>query len=69
MRGSCGSGRGGEVGECLSVIDFLDARLAPLNRELKPFAKADPRAVPDTIPGVAELLALTITVEIGEINR
>jgi len=58
------------VGECLAVIEFLDARLEPLEAELRPFAKADPSAVLlDTIPGVAELLALTITVEVGEINR
>ena len=31
------------VSECLAVIDFLDARLEPLERELKPFAHADPR--------------------------
>jgi transposase len=58
------------VGECLALIDFLDARIAPLDAELRPFAQADPRAVLlDTIPGVAELLALTLAVEIGEINR
>ncbi len=58
------------VGECLAVIDFLDARLRPLDAELRPFAKADPRAVLlDTIPGIAELLALTIAVEVGEISR
>jgi transposase len=58
------------VRECLSLIEFLDARPEPLERELRPLAKADPRAVLlDTIPGVAELLALTIAVEIGEINR
>jgi transposase len=58
------------VNECLALIDFLDARIAPLEAELRPFAHADPRAVLlDTIPGVAELLALTIAVEIGEISR
>jgi transposase len=58
------------VGECLALVDFLDTRIAPLDAELRPFAKADPRAVLlDTIPGVAELLALTIAVEIGEISR
>jgi transposase len=58
------------VSECLELVDFLDARIAPLDAELKPFAHADPRAVLlDTIPGVAELLALTIAVEIGEISR
>jgi transposase len=58
------------VSECLALIDFLDARLEPLERELRPFANVDPRAVLlDTIPGVAELLALTIAVEVGEIDR
>jgi transposase len=58
------------VSECLAVIDFLDERIEPLDQELKPFARADPRAVLlDTIPGIAELLALTIAVEIGEISR
>jgi transposase len=58
------------ISECVSVIDFLDARLEPLERELKPFAHADPRAaLLDTIPGVAELLALTIAAEIGDISR
>src|SRR5438045_313874 len=58
------------VSECLAVLDFLDARIEPLDQELKPFAHADPRAVLlDTIPGVAELLALTIAVEVGEISR
>jgi transposase len=58
------------VSECLSVIEFLDERIAPLDAEPKPFAKADPRAVLlDTIPGVGELLALTIATEIGEVSR
>jgi transposase len=58
------------VSECLALIDFLDARLEPLEAELVPFAQADPRAVLlDTIPGVGELLALTIAVEIGDISR
>jgi len=58
------------VSECLALIEFLDARIAPLDAELRPLAHADPRAVLlDTIPGVAELLALTIAVEVGEISR
>src|ERR671922_526580 len=58
------------ISECLALIDFLDERIAPLDAELRPFAQADPRAVLlDTIPGVAELLALTIAVEVGEISR
>src|SRR5215216_1588124 len=31
------------VAEALAVIDLLDERLAPLERELRPLAKADPR--------------------------
>jgi transposase len=58
------------IGECLSVVAFLDERLAPLEAELIPFARADPRAVLlDTIPGVAALVALRIAVEIGEVSR
>jgi transposase len=58
------------VSGCLALVEFLDARIAPLDAELKSFPQADPRAVLlDTIPGVAELLALTIAVEIGEISR
>ena len=58
------------VSECLALIDFLDARREPLDAELRPFAKADRGAVLlDTIPGVGELLALTIAVEVGEISR
>jgi transposase len=58
------------IGECLSVVDFLDERLEPLDAELKPFAEADPRALLlDTIPGVGALLALTIAVEIDEVSR
>ncbi len=58
------------ISECLALIDFLDARIEPLDAELKPFAQADPRALLlDTIPGLGELLALTIAVEVGEISR
>ena len=58
------------ISECLPLIDFLDQRIAPLDAELRPFAQADPRAaLLDTIPGVAELLALTIAAEVGEISR
>jgi transposase len=58
------------VSECLQLVDLLDARIAPLEAELGPLAHADRRAVLlDTIAGVAELLALTIAVEVGEISR
>jgi transposase len=52
------------------VIDWLDARLAPLERELLPLARADARVVLlETIPGIGSLLGLTIATEIGDIAR
>jgi transposase len=52
------------------VIDDLDRQLAPLERELRPLARSDERAtLLMTIPGIAELLGLTIASEIGEISR
>jgi transposase len=54
----------------LSVIDDLDRQITPLERELRPLARADDRArLLMTIPGVAELLALTIASEIGDVAR
>jgi transposase len=58
------------VSEALAVIDWLDERLAPLERELRPLARADARVVLlETIPGIGPLLGLTIATEIGEIAR
>jgi transposase len=58
------------VEEALAVIDFLDERLAPLERELRPLARTDRRVVLlSTIPGVGELLGLTIAVELGDVAR
>jgi transposase len=52
------------------VIDDLDHQLAPLERELRPLARSDERAkLLMTIPGIAELLGLTIASEIGDISR
>ena len=54
----------------LGVIDDLDAQLGPLERELRPHARADARVkLLMTIPGVAELLGLTLAAEIGDITR
>jgi transposase len=54
----------------LAVIDDLDRQLAPLERELRPLARTDERAsLLMSIPGVAELLGLTIASEIGDIAR
>lgn len=54
----------------LGVIDDLDAQLAPLEQELRPHARNDPRVkLLMTIPGVAELLGLTLASEIGDVDR
>jgi transposase len=58
------------VDEALVVIDWLDERLAPLERELNPLARADARVVLlETIPGIGPLLGLTMATEIGDIAR
>jgi transposase len=58
------------VVEALAVIDLLDGRLAPLEQELYPLARADARvALLQTIPGIGPLLGLTIAAEIGDIAR
>ena len=52
------------------MIDWVDGRLAPLERELAPLARADPRVeLLRTIPGIGALLGLTLAAEIGEISR
>jgi len=54
----------------LGVIDDLDRQLAPLERERRLLARGDERAVLlMTIPGVGELLGLTLASEIGDIAR
>jgi transposase IS116/IS110/IS902 family protein len=58
------------ISTLLGVIDDLDTQLAPLELELRPHARADPRVkLLTTIPGVAELLGLTLASEIGDIAR
>jgi transposase len=58
------------IATLLSVIDDLDRQLAPLERELRPLARADERVqLLMTIHGVAELLGLTLASEIGDIAR
>jgi transposase len=54
----------------LGVVDDLERQLAAIEAELQPLARTDHRAqLLLTIPGVGELLGLTIAAEIGEIAR
>jgi transposase len=54
----------------LSVIDDLDAQIAPLEREMRPVARTDERvALLTTVPGIGELLGLTLAAEIGDVSR
>jgi len=58
------------VDEAVAVVSMLDQRLIGLEQQLRPLARADPRvALLVTIPGVGDLLGLTIASEIGEISR
>jgi transposase len=58
------------IATLLELIDDLDRQLAPMERELRPIARADERArLLMTIPGIAELLGLTLACEIADISR
>ena len=58
------------VDEALAVTDLLDERIAPLDRELGPLARADRRVeLLRTIPGVGTVLGLTLATEIGDVAR
>jgi transposase len=58
------------IATLLEVVDDLDRQIAQIELELRPIARTDPRArLLTTIPGLGELLALTITAEIGDISR
>jgi len=55
----------------LQVIDTLDTRLVPFDRELRAIARKQPgaRALIDAIYGVGELTAITIIAELGDTRR
>jgi transposase len=57
------------IGEAVAIVRVLDERLIPLEQELRPIARADARVALVTIPGLGDLLALTIASEIGNISR
>jgi hypothetical protein len=48
----------------------LDARIAPIDRELRPLAASDARAqLLQTILGVGSLIGLTFAAELGDVSR
>lgn len=54
----------------LEVVDDLDRQITQVETELRPIARTDPRTrLLVTIPGLGDLLALTITAEIADISR
>jgi transposase len=58
------------VREMLETIEYLDERVAELDKQLRPLAAEDERArLLATIPGVGPLLALTIAAAVGDIAR
>jgi transposase len=58
------------IAEAVAIARVLDERLVPLEQELRPLARADERArLLVTIPGIGDLLGLTIASEIGDISR
>jgi transposase len=58
------------IAEALALIDLLDERVAPLERELRQAAREDARVVLlKSIPGVGDLLGLTLASEIGDVAR
>jgi transposase len=54
----------------LSQIDDIQQRIRPIDSELAPIARSDPRAqLLQTIPGVGRLIGLTLASEIGDVAR
>jgi transposase len=58
------------IAEAVGIARELDMRLIPIEGELRPLARADPRVgLLVTVPGIGDLLGLTIASEIGDISR
>jgi transposase len=58
------------IAEHLSQIDEIQRRIGPIDRELAPIARSDPRAqLLATIPGVGPLISLVFAAEIGDVSR
>ena len=58
------------ISEHRSQIDELQRRISPIDSELRPIARSDPRAqLLQTIPGIGPLISLTFAAEIGDFSR
>ena len=58
------------IAEHLDQIDDLQRRIRPIDCELEPIARSDPRAkLLSTIPGVGPSISLVFASEIGEVSR
>src|SRR3954469_13887643 len=58
------------IAEAVGVVGELDLRLIPIEAELRPLARADRRvSLLVTVPGIGDLLGLTIASEIGDFSR
>jgi len=60
-----------QLAVALSVIDALDHKLVPFDKDLRAYARKQPgcRALIDAIYGVGELTAVTILAELGDVRR
>ncbi len=61
----------GQLEIALSVIDAIEQRLIPFDRELRQIARKQPgaRALVNEFYGVGELTAITIIAELGDVRR
>jgi transposase len=58
------------IAELLELGEEMDRRITPIDRELGPLARSDPRVrLLGTMPGIGPLLGLTFAAEIGEVSR
>ena len=58
------------VDEWLLLIDFVDMRIAEIEKEIKSRLEKDPRAdILQSMPGIGMLTAYTIISEVGDIER
>jgi len=59
-----------QIQKCLTIVDFMEARIVDVDRNLMRIAKENPDVQRlTTIPGVGDLSALMIFAELGDITR